>query len=629
MQNKRIAKRLLFPPPPLDGEKETNKSDYSFELKLGDGAFGQVWRIKHKKSLRIYACKQVAKERVVKMLEQFRREVLIMYELSHVNIIRLYHHFEDQKYFYLVMELAESGNLFHKLVSEKSFIEKTAFEYFSQVLEAVEYLHSHTPAIIHRDIKPENILITKSGVLKLTDFGWSNYYYHEQGVPRYTMCGTFEYLAPEMVKESGHTPSVDIWCLGILLYEMMCGYTPFKASTKEAVIENISKGKIKFPRAFPAMAKELILKILEKNPNKRISIERIKKHEWYKVMAEEKPDKALEKNNGTKISENPPNRPEENEQIYSKTIRKSLTNIKQELITHNETGKEVKEKILNCTKKIREKNRLLKITEQEVLKQKILLLNLEYSAKEISESILDKNIELEKQQSDSTMDFISENISKITEKYLNVSESVAQLRERLKDTSNELEIHNENFTDRERYLKNLQQYYKRLKSKGSSLHRGRSQVSSLQVSCEVLKEQIIDHDKNLELTESDESKYYKELIRYIQTEKEKIGKKFVVEEKLKNTEDAMYIKELEMEKLKKHYVEQRNFLHKKTRIAKEKIVRNSLEIASAVESQFEVLSKKKELLTEEILFSRNKEKVYMIGCADLKSVNEKILVRFT
>ena len=210
MQNKKVQKKLLFQARSLDGDKETTKADFSFELKLGEGAFAQVWRIKHKKTSKLYACKQVAKEKVLKMLDQFRREVMIMYELSHPNIIRLFHHFEDQKYFYLIMELAEGGNLFQKLSIEKNFSEKVAFCYFSQILNAVEYLHSHTPAIIHRDIKPENILVDKNETLKLSDFGWSNYYSQEQGIPRFTMCGTYEYLSPEMVKESGHTPSVDI-----------------------------------------------------------------------------------------------------------------------------------------------------------------------------------------------------------------------------------------------------------------------------------------------------------------------------------------------------------------------------------------------------------------------------------
>ena len=118
----------------------------------------------------MYALKQVPKEKVSKMLSQFRREVYIMYEINHPHIIKLFNHFEDDKFFYLIMELAE-GNLFHKLYREKQFLERVAAQYFREVLLAVEYLHSHIPAIIHRDIKPENILLDKEGRIKLTDFG--------------------------------------------------------------------------------------------------------------------------------------------------------------------------------------------------------------------------------------------------------------------------------------------------------------------------------------------------------------------------------------------------------------------------------------------------------------------------
>lgn len=150
------------------------------------------------------------KEKVTKMLPQFRREVYIMYELNHPHIIKLYNHFEDDKNFYLIMELAEGGNLFHKLYREKQFLERVAAQYFREVGLAVEYLHSHIPSIIHRDIKPENILLDKDGRLKLTDFGWSNYYSKDNAMPRFTTCGTLEYLPPEMVQQKGHDTSADI-----------------------------------------------------------------------------------------------------------------------------------------------------------------------------------------------------------------------------------------------------------------------------------------------------------------------------------------------------------------------------------------------------------------------------------
>ena len=192
----------------------------------------------------MYALKIVQKSKVSKILPQFRREVSIMYEVEHPNIVKLYTHFEDCNSFYLLMELLEGGTLFHKLYKHKTFTEKESCKYFSQITSAISYLHKRSPPIIHRDIKPENILLDNKGNIKITDFGWANYL----STARYTTCGTLEYIPPEIIEERGHDLSVDIWCLGILLYEMLCGTTPFKANAKEILIYNITKGTIRFPQ---------------------------------------------------------------------------------------------------------------------------------------------------------------------------------------------------------------------------------------------------------------------------------------------------------------------------------------------------------------------------------------------
>lgn len=216
------------------------------------------------------------------MLPQFRREVFIMYELHHPHIIKLYNHFEDERYFYLIMELADRGNLFHKLRKERQFSEQVAAQYFREIVLAVEYLHSHVPSIIHRDIKPENILFGQGGRLKLTDFGWSNYHAQDSTVLRFTMCGTLEYLPPEMVEHTGHDTSADIWCLGVLLFEMLVGHTPFKPSNnnRKVMMQSIREGKIKFPLAFPLLAKDLVAKMLHKSPAKRATVKEVKEDKW-------------------------------------------------------------------------------------------------------------------------------------------------------------------------------------------------------------------------------------------------------------------------------------------------------------------------------------------------------------
>lgn len=281
MAKKQFTKYLFETPSVASGEEaEMKKDDFLFEKRLGDGAFGKVWRVRHIATQRLYAIKEVAKDKVMKMLPQFKREVFIMYQLNHPHIVKLHNHFEDETSFYLIMELSEGGNLFHKLYREKQFYEQLAAQYFREVVLAVEYLHSHQPAIIHRDIKPENILLDVEGRVKVTDFGWSNYYNLDQPVPRTTVCGTLEYLPPEIVEQRGHGPGADIWCLGVLLFEMLVGYTPFKANAKERMLSNIAKIKPKFPMSFPPLAKELVTRMLQKDPQERLTIQQVKAHRW-------------------------------------------------------------------------------------------------------------------------------------------------------------------------------------------------------------------------------------------------------------------------------------------------------------------------------------------------------------
>ena len=281
MAKKQFTKFLFETPSVANGEEaEMKKDDFLFEKRLGDGAFGKVWRVRHLSTQKLYAVKEVPKDKVMKMLPQFKREVFIMYQLSHPHIIKLHSHFEDETSFYLIMELSEGGNMFHKLYREKQFYEQLAAQYFREVVLAVEYLHSHVPAIIHRDIKPENILLDSDGRLKLTDFGWSNYYNVDQPIPRTTVCGTLEYLPPEIVEQKGHGTGADIWCLGVLLFEMLVGYTPFKSNAKERMLSNISKIKPKFPMSFPPVAKDLVTRMLQKNPQERMTIQQVKAHRW-------------------------------------------------------------------------------------------------------------------------------------------------------------------------------------------------------------------------------------------------------------------------------------------------------------------------------------------------------------
>ena len=278
-----IKNRILFIPPKVAEleENEGKSADYQSMTNddVGKGAYGKVYKVRHKISRMIYAIKVINKKKVVEdqIVDQVRLEVNIMYKLDHPHIIKLCSHFEDEKNFYLVLEYAPGGQIYSKC----KFPEWQAAEYMREICSAVEYLHNHDPPIIHRDIKPENILLDAEGKTKLADFGWSNF---NKG-QRKTFCGTPEYLAPEMISQEGHNQGVDLWCLGILLFELLTGHPPFKGENQFQLffnIQGVDKLSIYYPIGFSNVAKNLVSKLLKSNPAQRISMQEMKSHPWFK-----------------------------------------------------------------------------------------------------------------------------------------------------------------------------------------------------------------------------------------------------------------------------------------------------------------------------------------------------------
>ena len=215
------------------------------------------------------------------MVEQTNREIEIMYRLDHPHIIKLYSHFEDDEDFCLIMQIASKGQLYSVIKRLKRLDQRTAAQYMRETISAVKYLHTRNPPIIHRDIKPENILLDQDGRCKLADFGWSNF---DDGTKnRETYCGTPEYLAPEMVNKSGHDESVDIWALGVLLFEMLTGRTPFNFTGDRIQLYNSIKTlRIVWTDDFPQLAKDLVARILKLNPKDRLSLDQIINHQWFR-----------------------------------------------------------------------------------------------------------------------------------------------------------------------------------------------------------------------------------------------------------------------------------------------------------------------------------------------------------
>ena len=204
-----------------------------------------------------------------------------MYKIHHPNVVKLFGHFEDNKYCYFIMEFISKGNVYNLLTLDKKKLLSTKLvaSIMKDVISATYFLHNMNPPIIHRDIKPENVLLNEGMVAKLTDFGWSNYIQEEK--ERKTVCGTPIYLAPEIIKEQGHDERVDLWCIGVLLFELITGTVPFRGNDIETLKNNILHLKITWPKEMNPDAKDLITKILKLDPNKRLPLEDMLQHSFF------------------------------------------------------------------------------------------------------------------------------------------------------------------------------------------------------------------------------------------------------------------------------------------------------------------------------------------------------------
>ena len=292
-----VQKRLfiLSPTVELGFERECNKYDFIRDKKpLGKGAYGEVWKVTHENSKKVYCIKMMNKRDIYEqnLINQINKEISIMYNLNHPYSIKLYNHFEDNDKIYLIMELATNGNLYNYIQSKKHQKNKNIDvikKIIIQTIEIIKYLHSSN--IIYRDIKPENILLDKDFNIKLCDYGWASYFTPGHSLNVY--CGTPEYVSPEVLKKLPYNEKVDIWGIGVLIFELVFGYPPFSSNLNTVRFNNIKEGKINWPENLEnGDLKDLIQKILKVNPKERISLDDIEKHTWlidtYNKMKEDK-----------------------------------------------------------------------------------------------------------------------------------------------------------------------------------------------------------------------------------------------------------------------------------------------------------------------------------------------------
>ena len=280
--------------------KKTNISkEYILGKIIGEGDFAQVRLAIHKATKQVRAVKIMKKGKIE--MEDFLSEISILSKLTHPSIMQIYEIFEDNINLYIVSEFCKGGELFDIISDKGNFTEKEACLIMQQLLSAVCY--SHQNGIVHRDIKPENILLesnSKDFTIKIVDWGSATKIKPKEKLE--TKNGSPYYIAPEVLKGE-YNEKCDIWSCGVILYILLCGYAPFFGESDEEIFEQVLKCEYDFPAeewdAVSNEAKNLIKKMIEKDPNKRISALEALQDDWFKInktTAAAKDNKLITKN---------------------------------------------------------------------------------------------------------------------------------------------------------------------------------------------------------------------------------------------------------------------------------------------------------------------------------------------
>ena len=253
--------------------------DYTLIKDIGEGNFGKVKLAKLTSTKEKFAIKILDKEKLKTQTKStLFNEIEIISRLNHKNIIHVEKILEDQKNFYIIMEYCEKGELFDYIVNKERLNPAEASLFFYQLINGVEYIHKQ--GFAHRDLKPENLLLTKEKILKIIDFGLCHDFDGENFLT--TKCGSPSYAAPEILKGYPYDGfKTDIWCCGIILYAMLCGYLPFDGDNNQEIFQSIVECKPEFPDFLEDDSINLLIWILNSEPKDRISIEEIKCHPFY------------------------------------------------------------------------------------------------------------------------------------------------------------------------------------------------------------------------------------------------------------------------------------------------------------------------------------------------------------
>ncbi|KAI6687918.1 hypothetical protein NL676_024746 [Syzygium grande] len=255
---------------------------YEVGRTIGEGTFAKVKFAQNTETGESVAMKVLDRGTIIKhkMVEQIKREISIMKLVRHPYVVRLHEVLASRTKIYIILEFITGGELFDKIVHHGRLSEAESRRYFQQLIDGVDFCHSK--GVYHRDLKPENLLLDSQGNLKISDFGLSAL--PEQGVSLLrTTCGTPNYVAPEVLSHKGYYGApADVWSCGVILYVLMAGYLPFDELDLTTLYSKIDNADFSCPSWFPMGAKSLIQRILDPNPETRITIEQIRDDEWFK-----------------------------------------------------------------------------------------------------------------------------------------------------------------------------------------------------------------------------------------------------------------------------------------------------------------------------------------------------------
>ncbi|KAK2982391.1 hypothetical protein RJ640_026234 [Escallonia rubra] len=265
--------------------------DFEVLKVVGQGSFARVYQVRKRGSFEIFAMKVMRKDKIMEKnhAEYMKAERDILTKVDHPFIVQLRYSFQTKYRLYLVLDFVNGGHLFFQLYRQGLFREDLARLYTAEIVSAVSHLHAN--GIMHRDLKPENILLDAEGHVMLTDFGVAKEF--DESTRSNSMCGTLEYMSPEIVLGKGHDKAADWWSVGVLMYEMLTGKPPFFGRNRQKIQQKIIKDKIKLPAFLSSEAHSLLKGLLQKEASKRLGSEpggsdEIRSHKWFRSINWEK-----------------------------------------------------------------------------------------------------------------------------------------------------------------------------------------------------------------------------------------------------------------------------------------------------------------------------------------------------